>query len=86
MIINLIDKMYHSGELLHLIRAGFISPNVLIYRKIYHSHAERIEAGRKKTQAIDDVCLTFEYERRHVYTILKFMSQEYKPQETLISS
>jgi hypothetical protein len=77
MIIELIDKLYESGELLALIQSGFISPQVLLYRKVFHLYNDRIELGRTKTEAVDDVCFTFEYSQRSVYYILKFMRQEY---------
>lgn len=79
MIIELIDKLHDSGELLHLIKSGFISPNVLTYRKVYHWYSIRIEDGRTKTEAIDDVCFMSGYGQRSVYNILKVMKQEYTP-------
>ena len=78
MVINLIDKLYKSGELLSLIQCGFIPPNVLIYRKIYHLYNERINSGRKKMEAMDDIAFTFGYDQRQNYRILTYMRQEYE--------
>ncbi len=76
MIINLIDKLYESGELLSLIKCGVVPPQILMYRKIYHSHQERIQSGRKKMEAKDDVCFVFDVSQRTVYRVIKFMEQE----------
>ena len=76
MIIDLIDELYESGELRPLMRCGIISPQILSYRKIYHAYQERIDSGRKKMEANDDVCFVFNVSQRQVYRVLEIMRQE----------
>jgi hypothetical protein len=73
MIIDLVDNLFESGHLQELVRLGVVSPKILEYRKIWHSYNSRISAGRKKMQAIDDTCFTFDVSQRHVYNVLALM-------------
>ncbi len=68
--------MYDSGDLLLLIQLGMIPQFFLTYRKVYHLYNDRINQGRKKLEAIEDVCFTFGYKERQVYNIINLMNRE----------
>lgn len=66
------DKLYDSGDLRELVKAGIVSLEILEQRKIYHAfyaHIEKNQVG--KVQAAKDVGKVFGVSSRHVYSILK---------------
>lgn len=73
MTINILDKLHESGELRNLVHSGLISPNVILWRKIYHSYQLEILKGHVKTQAVENVSIVFGVDTRTVYRILKRM-------------
>lgn len=78
MTIEVIDRLYETGDLRKLIHSGILSPNVLTYRKVFHLYNERRQLGRKKMDALEDVSFTFGYGYTQIYTILKLMGHEPK--------
>jgi hypothetical protein len=73
MTIETLDKLHESGELRDLVRSGFISPQVVFWRKVYHCYQNEISKGVSKLQAIENVGEVFKVEQRTVYRILKRM-------------
>ena len=69
--IEVLDKLYDSGELMHLAKSGLLSTSILIYRKIYHAYNFQLLNGVAKTQAITDVADVFGVSESMVYKILK---------------
>lgn len=69
--IEVLDKLYDSGELLDLAKSGLISTSVLLYRKIYHAYFFQLENNVSKMQAITDVADVFGVSESMVYKILK---------------
>jgi len=76
MTIDVLDKLYESGDLRTLVNAGIVSTSVLNYRKIYHAYTERIESGRKKMEALDDISFVFDTSYVTIYKVLKIMRNE----------
>jgi hypothetical protein len=76
MTIQLIDKLYESGELRPLIEAGLISPNVLNWRKVYNTYQSLIKNGSKEMQAKEGAADTHNIGVRSVYRILEFLNYE----------
>lgn len=76
MTIDLVDRLYESKDLESLMLCGLISPNVLLMRKMYHTHKARIEAGEKRVDAVNQTAKTFSVSQTTVYRALKVMNYE----------
>lgn len=69
--IDVLDKLYESGELMELAKSGLLSTSVLIYRKIFHAYNFQIKNEVSKMQAVTDVADVFGVSESMVYKILK---------------
>lgn len=69
--IDVLDKLYESGELMELAKSGLLSTSVLIYRKIFHAYNFQINNEVNKMQAVTDVADVFGVSESMVYKILK---------------
>lgn len=75
MTIEVIDRLYESGDLRSLIHSGLVDPAVLEWRKIFHAYNKRVkEDGVKRSKAANDIASVFNVNRSTVYNILKRMS------------
>lgn len=79
MTIEILDKLYKTGELRSLVLSGIVSVNVLEWRKIYHLHNERIKKGSSKMTALSETSEVFNISERSVYRIIEKL--KYKPAE-----
>jgi len=79
MTIDLVEKLYKSGDLRPLIECGMISVNVLNWRKIYNTYQGLIDKGVPKHKAKIYTAETHNIGKRSVYRILNFLT--YEPQE-----
>jgi hypothetical protein len=77
MTIEILDRLYESGELRSLVRAGLISVNANVYRNIFHAYKFRVDNGAKSSQAITDVADMFKLSDRTVYRIIKQMKEKH---------
>lgn len=80
--IKLLDKLYETGELRALMQLGVISPNAVTWRKVYHLHEERLNAGSAKMLAKLEVSDVHNLSLKSVYRILDHMNMttEIEPQ------
>lgn len=76
MTIEIIDRLKESGDLDYLLRAGLLSPTVLVWRKIYHTYQSRLEAGEKKMKAMQQTCETWDVSKSTCYRALNAMKYE----------
>ena len=74
--IELVDKLYESGDLKQLVDHGLVSVNIYEWRKIYKSYLNRLEAGRSKLHAKQDVSDTFDVSLKTVYRVVSRMEYE----------
>lgn len=74
--INLIDKLYETGDLKMLVDHGLVSVNVYEWRKMYKSYLSRLEAGRSELHAKQDVSDTFNVSLKTVYRVVTKMTYE----------
>jgi hypothetical protein len=58
-VIDILDDLYHSGDLKHLVNEGTIQSSILMYRNIYHAFNFRHDATGSKMQAMKEVALNF---------------------------
>lgn len=69
--IEVLDRLYDSGELKQLLDAGLISINVIVWRKIYHAYNLRLSQGVPSLQAISDTADVFRISDRSVYRTIE---------------
>lgn len=75
MTIDVIDKLYESGDLRSLVVSGIIDPSVLEHRKIYHAFYKYKESnGVTNVKAAKDVGAVFGVSDRTVYRVLSRMN------------
>ena len=68
--IDVLDKLYESGELMHLAKSGLLSTSVLIYRKIYHAYEFQLLNGVGKEQAKTDISGVFGMSERQISRVI----------------
>jgi hypothetical protein len=68
--IEVLDKLYESGELMHLAKSGLLSTSVLIYRKIYHAYEFQLLNGVSKEQAKTDISGVFGMSERQISRVI----------------
>lgn len=69
--IEVLDRLYDSGELHQLLDAGLISVNVIVWRKIYHAYNLRLSQGVNSLQAVSDTADVFRISDRSVYRTIE---------------
>jgi len=68
--IDILDKLYESGDLYELAKSGLIATNVLISRKIFKAYEFQLLNGVGRAQAITDVGDVFGVSDRTVYRVI----------------
>jgi len=77
--IEIVDRLYESGDLRLLMSSGLIDPAVLKWRKIYHAYYKHLKEDKvKKRKCAEDIGCIFDCSFKTVYNVLNRMNFEIK--------
>lgn len=65
-VIEILDEMHASGELVQLVASGLVSGSVVVWREIYHKYTEELEEVKSKMQAAENIANDFNISVRTV--------------------
>ncbi len=73
--IELLDRLYGSGELKKLVSAGIVSPRWLVWRNMFHAFNQRLESTKSRIKAMEDVSENFNVSRSLVEKVRRYFNE-----------
>lgn len=73
--IEILDRLYQSGDLKKLVSLGVVSPRWLVWRNMYHAFNHRLESTGSKMKAMAETAANFNVSRVTVEKVRRYFKE-----------